>query len=33
MISKLNVSDSFAAAFFDSVHAISVGFVAVVAVP
>lgn len=33
MVSKLNVSDSFAAAFFDSMHAISVGFVAVVAVP
>lgn len=33
MGSKLNLSDSFAAAFFDSVHAISVGYVAVVAVP
>lgn len=33
MVSKTNWSDSMAAAFFDSTHAISVGFVAVVAVP
>lgn len=33
MISKINKSDSFAAAFFDTMHAICVGAVAVVAVP
>jgi hypothetical protein len=33
MISKLNTSNCFAASIFDSLHAISVGAVAVVAVP